>query len=176
MKTPSNLIKLFFYVLALTLQLQYNASALISNSVKENEKEFGDHLSSIQYSEDSSRFSGKRVYNLPFFGWNVEVLYVDGKSISEVARPRGGKVKKQILTEQEANVIADMLFKKKDRGPYRKQVKNANFISHFFEEGVVSYEMKLDDRRKDYVGIIGVRTILYSNGNGFNDIKINAYH
>ena len=80
-----------------------------------------------------------------------------------------------MISEREANAIADMLYPRKERGRYRKQIKNAHFLSHFFEHGVVSYEMQLDARRKHHIGVIGVRTVLYSDGNKFKSIKVNAY-
>lgn len=150
--------------------------AKLENKIKENEKQFGSELVSKQFSEDDRNFSGKKVYHFPLYGWQVEVLYINNRSASEVVRPKGDNFKKKMITESEANVIADMLYPKKDRGPYRKQVKNANFISHFFERGVISYEMELDKRRKNHIGVIGVRALLYSNGDVFKNIMINAYH
>lgn len=151
------------------------AKAKINNSPKDNENQFGKEFYSKQFSEGWAKFAGRKIYQLPLYGWQSEVLYKDGKSYSETARPKGKWVKKNIITEQEANVISDILFDKKDRGSYKKQIKNANFISHFFDNGVVSYEMKLDDRRNNHIGIIGVRAILYSNGDKFKDVKVNAY-
>lgn len=151
-------------------------SASLSNKPHENQKQFSKEISSNQYTSDNRNFSGKKVYHLGLYGWQVEAIYVNGKSISETARPKGDNLKKTLITEKEANVIADMLYPKKARGLYRKQIKNANFISHFFENGVISYEMALDKRRKNHIGIVGVRAVLYSNGAHFKDIKVNAYH
>ena len=149
--------------------------ARLGNKVNENQKQYNKELVSKQFSEDEKNFSGKKIYQFPLQGWQVETIYRDGKSFSETARPRGNKVKKQMITEKEANVIADMLYPRKERGKYRKQINNANFVSHFFEDGVVSYEMQLDGKRKNHVGVIGVRTILYSDGKTFKSIKVNAY-
>ena len=150
--------------------------ASLGNDVNANKKRFGGEISSKEYSDEKRNFIGKKGYQLSLFGWQVEAIYKDGKSFSETARPKGNRVKKNMITEQEANVIADTLYPRKNRGPYRKQIKNANFVSHFFEYGVVSYEMELDKRRKKHLGVIGVRTILYSNGDTFRKIKVNAYH
>ncbi len=150
--------------------------ASLNNDVNANKKQFGGEISSKEYSDGKRNFIGKKVYQSSFFGWQVEAIYKDGKSFSETARPKGNRVKKNMITEQEANVIADILYPRKNRGSYRKQIKNANFVSHFFEYGVVSYEMELDKRRKKHLGVIGVRTILYSNGDTFRKIKVNAYH
>jgi len=161
----------------LTLSLiQLPSLAKIQNTTKDNEKQFGKEIISKQFTDDKWKFNGKKVYKCPLFGWQIEALFKDGKSYSESARPKEKNAKKDLITEQEANVIADMLFEKKDRGDYRKQVKNAHFISHFFENGVISYEMKLDASGKNHIGVMGVRAILYSNGEKFKDIKINAYH
>lgn len=168
-------VKIIF-VMCLIFIFNNYSYAMVNNSIRENERQYGKSISSTQYSQSWFKYSGKEIYQHPFFGWQVEVLYKDGKSIAETARPKGKNVKKPMISEQEANVIADSLFTKRDRGDYKKQVKNANFISHFFENGVVSYEMKLDDRKRNYMGIIGVRTVLYSDGARFKDIKINAYH
>lgn len=162
---------LLFFLIALLPSF-----AVLGNSVNENERQFGREIASKQFSDGWRNFSGKKVYEFPLFGWQVEVLYKDGKSYSETARPKGNKVKKNLLAEKEANVIADTLYPKKNRGEYRKQVKNANFVSHFFEHGLVSYEMQLDKRRKSHVGITGVRTVVYSDGAAFREIMINAYH
>ena len=153
------------------------ATAKLTNNVHENKRQYGSEVITKYFSEEEGRsFTGKKVYQLPFFGWQVEVLYTNGMSFSEAARPKGNKVNKQLITEKEANAIADFLFPKKERGAYRKQVTNANFISHFFESGVVSYEMRLDDRRKRQLGVSGVRTVLYEKGQTFKNIMINAYH
>ena len=149
--------------------------AKLSNKVSENQRQFGKELISKQFSEGEKNFTGKKVYQFPYFGWQMEALYRDGRSFSETARPKGNKVKKDLLTEKEANVIADVLYPKKDRGKYRKQIKNAHFISHFFEHGVISYEMLLDKKRKSHLGTVGVRTVLYSNGEVFKNIMVNAY-
>ncbi len=163
-------------LVVLFILLPSQAFAKLGNKVNENKKQFGEELVSQEFSEPKDSFSGKKIYNFPLFGWQLEVIYRDGKSFSETARPKGNKIKKQILTEKEANVISDVLYPKKERGHYRKQIKNANFLSHFFDNGVVSYEMRLDKKRKHHIGVTGVRTILYSNGSKFKDIKVNAYH
>lgn len=166
----------FFTIVALFFFFTNHSYAKLGNNINENLRQFGKEIITKAYTKEDKNFSGKKAYLLPYFGWQIEAIFKDGRSFSEAARPRGNKVKKQLITEKEANVIADVLFPKKERGPYRKQVKNANFISHFFESGVVSYEMKLDERRKNHVGVIGVRTVLYSNGDTFKNIMINAYH
>ena len=158
------------------LLFQSSAQARLENKVSENHRQFGRELISKQFSDGNRNFSGKKVYDFPLYGWQVEAIYRDGKSFSESARPKGDKLKKQMISEREANVIADMLYPRKERGKYRKQINNANFVSHFFEHGVVSYEMLLDKKRKNHVGVIGVRTVLYSDGKTFKAIKINAYH
>jgi len=158
------------------LSFYNNSIAKLDNKVTENKKQFGVELFTKQYSEEERNFSGKKTYEFPLFGWQVEVIYKDGRSFSETSRPKGTKVKKYTISEREANVIADILYPKKERGAYRKQVKNANFISHFFEHGVVSYEMQLDKKRKYHVGVVGVRAVLYSDKLTFKDIKVNAYH
>lgn len=152
------------------------AASKLGNTVSENQRLYGKELVTKQFSESDKNFSGKKTYDFPLHGWQMEVIYRDGESYSEVVRPKGNKIKKTMIIEKEANVIADMLYPRKERGPYRKQVNNANFLSHFFEKGVVSYEMQLDKRRKKHIGVIGVRTILYSNGDIFKKIMINAYH
>ena len=163
-------------LLALILLLPICTFAKLTNNIHENERQYGNEITTKQYSEDGKRFTGKIVYPFPLYGWQVETIFIDGRSISESARPKGNKAIKKIISEKEANVIADMLYPKKERGPYRKQVKNANFISHFFEKGVISYEMQLDLRRKNYIGVTGVRAILYEREQTFKDIMINAYH
>lgn len=166
-----------FLSLLILLSLILNpVLAKLGNKANENRRQFGEELKSNQFSEEERNFSGKKTYEFPLFGWQVEVIYRDGRSFSEAARPKGPKVKKYMLSEREANVISDILYPKKKRGPYRKKVKNANFISHFFEHGVVSYEMQLDKKRRNHIGVIGVRTVLYSDGTTFKDIKVNAYH
>ena len=164
------------FVLCILLISQSNAQARLENKVNENQRQYGKEIISKQFSETEKNFAGKKVYQFPLYGWRVEAIYRDGRSFSETARPRGNKVKKQIITEREANAIADMLYPRKERGRYRKQINNANFVSHFFEHGVVSYEMQLDDRRKNHIGVIGVRSILYSDGKNFKSVKVNAYH
>ena len=167
----------FFLLLvsSLVILFQSTAQARLGNSVKENQRQYGNELSSKQFSESNRNFSGKKTYNFSLYGWQVEAIYRDGKSFSEAARPKGDKVKKEMISEKEANVIADMLYPRKERGRYRKQIKNAHFVSHFFEPGVVSYEMQLDKRKKHHVGVVGIRTILYSDGQTFKSIKVNAY-
>ena len=166
----------FFIFLASLLLFQSTAHAKLENSVKENQRQYGRELSSKQFSDNNRNFSGKKTYQFSLYGWQVEAIYRDGESFSESARPRGNKVKKEMITEREANAIADMLYPRKERGRYRKQIKNAHFLSHFFEHGVVSYEMQLDKRKKSHIGVIGVRTVLYSDGKIFKSIKVNAYH
>ena len=150
--------------------------AKLGNKVSENQRQYGKELITKQFSEGEKNFAGKKAYQFPLYGWQVEAIYKDGRAFSETARPKGNKVQKQMITEREANVIADILYPRRERGQYRKQVDNANFVSHFFEHGVVSFEMQLDKRRKNHLGVIGVRTILYSNGDVFKNIMINAYH
>ncbi|MBI3591566.1 MAG: hypothetical protein HY094_09360 [Candidatus Melainabacteria bacterium] len=166
-------VLLFFASIAISIS---HAQAKLGNKVHENEKQFGKELITKQFSETEKNFTGKKIYQFPLHGWQVEAIYRDGRSFSETARPKGNKVKNQMLTEREANVIADMLYPRKDRGSYKKQIDNANFVSHFFEYGVVSYEMELDKRRKKHVGVVGVRTVLYSDGDKFKNIMVNAYH
>lgn len=168
-------VRLFIYLLFMIFIFPACVCAKLGNSISENRRQYGKELITKTYVEEDRHFAGKKVYPFWLFGWEVEAIFRDGKTFSESARPKGSRVKKKLITESEANVIADMLFPKKDRGAYRKQVKNANFISHFFENGVVSFEMELDQRRKNHVGVKGVRTILYSNGEIFKDIKVNAY-
>ena len=163
---------LLFFVSCLKLP----ALAIIGNKVHENQKQYSKELISKEFINEHRNFTGKKIYQFPLHGWQVEVLYRDEKSFSETARPKGKKVTKNIITEKEANVIADILYPRKERGAYRKQIDNANFVSHFFEYGVVSYEMQLDKRRKKHIGVVGVRTVLYSNGDVFKNIKVNAYH
>lgn len=167
---------LFFCFFISLILFGSNAHARLENKVNENQRQYGRELISKQFSENNKNFSGKKTYNIPLYGWQVEVLYRDGRSFSESARPQGNKVKKPMITEREANVIADMLYPRKERGRYRKQINNAHFVSHFFEEGVVSYEMQLDKRKKNHIGVIGIRTVLYSDGQKFKSIKVNAYH
>lgn len=152
-----------------------STSARLNKTVKENKKLYGKELKIKQYSESKRNFSGKIIYKVPNYDWRIETIYTNGVSFSESARP-DDKSKKQIIKESDANVIADKLFPKYLRGKYRKQVKNANFISHFFDNGIVSYEMQLDKRRRDHVGISGIRTLLYQNKTTYDGIKINAYH
>ncbi len=168
-------MRLLLYVLVSLFLFACPAQARLGNSVKENQRQYGSELSSKQFSESNRNFSGKKTYNFPLYGWQVEAIYRDGKSFSEAARPRGDKVKKEMTSEKEANVIADILYPRKERGRYRKQIKNAHFVSHFFEPGVISYEMQLDKRKKHHVGVIGIRTVLYSDGQTFKSIKVNAY-
>ena len=165
-------------LLAMTATLLFSncAFAELENKPNENERLYGKELSVKQFSDDKKKFTGKIVYEFPLLGWQIEALYVDGKSFSEAARPKGNKVKKTIITEKEASAIADILFPRKHRGPYKKQMTNANFVSHFFDKGVVSFEMQLDARRRNHIGIIGIRTVLYNNGQTFKTIKVNAYH
>ena len=167
---------IFIFLLTLILLLSSGALAKLGNRPGENERQYGDEIVSKQFSDDKRDFTGKKVYALPFFGWQLEIIYTNGRSFSETARPKGNKVKKSILTEKEANTIADFLFPRKTRGPYKKQVVNANFVSHFFENGVVSYEMQLDKKRKNHTGVIGVRTLSYNDGATFKNVMINAYH
>ena len=173
-----NMKRNFFMLLAscFLLLFQSSAQAKLENKVSENQRQYGNELISKQFSDSNKNFSGKKTYQFQLYGWQLEAIYKDGRSFSESARPRGNKVKKQMITEREANTIADMLYPKKERGKYRKQIKNAHFISHFFEDGVVSYEMQLDKRGKNHLGVIGVRTVLYSDGKTFKSIKVNAYH
>ena len=153
-----------------------SAQARLENKVSENQRQYGKELISKQFSDSNRNFSGKKTYPLSLYGWQIEAIYKDGKSFSESARPRGNKVKKEMIPEREANVIADILYPRKERGRYKKQIKNAHFLSHFFEHGVVSYEMQLDKKGKNHLGVIGVRTVLYSDGKSFKSIKVNAYH
>ena len=163
-------------IIILFFSVTTNAFAKIGNKIYENEKQYGKELERKQFSEKKKDFAGKIYYNFPLHGWQIVALYKDGEVISEAVRPNGNKVKKDMITEKEANVIADITYPRKERGPYKKQIKNANFISHFFDNGVVSYEMQLDKRRKKHLGIIGVRAVLYSGDAMFKDIKVNAYH
>lgn len=163
-------------VFIIALFLPCNALATLGNKVNENWWQYGKELVEQQFGEGGRKFSGKKTYNFPRLGWQVEAIYREGKSFSEAARPRGNKVTKKMISINEANVIADILYPKDRRGPYRKQITNAHFISHFFDHGVVSYEMQLDSRGKNHIGVIGVRTVLYSNGDKFKDIRVNAYH
>ena len=164
---------IFLILLLISCSPSYGA---LENRVNENQKQYGKELINKQFSDSERNFSGKKVYNFPLYGWQVEALYRDGKSISESVRPKGSKVLKEMISEKEANIIADIMYPKKERDSYKKQIVNAHFISHFFEHGVVSFEMKLDKRGKNHIGVIGVRTVLYSNGDRFKDIKVNAYH
>src|SRR3989338_8874602 len=163
----------FLCLSASLLLFESNTQARLENKITENQRQYGNELVSKQFSDNNRNFSGKKTYQFPLYGWQLEAIYRDGKSFSESARPRGNKVKKQIITEREANIISDILYPKKERGKYRKQIKNAHFISHFFENGVVSYEMLLDKRGKNHLGIIGVRAVLYSDEKTFKSIKVN---
>lgn len=169
------LLKLVIFLICFFL-FQNKALSKLGNTVSENQRQYGRELETKQFSETDRNFSGKKIYQLPYFGWQLEAIYKNGKSFSETARPKGNKVKTNMIKEREANTIADFLYPKGKRGSYKKYVKNANFLSHFFEYGVVSFEMQLDKRKKNHLGVIGVRTVLYSDGNTFKSIKINAYH
>lgn len=150
------------------------AKSKIRSTFDENKKNLGKLIDKEIYNDDKESFAGRVFYKLLNSDWNVEVLYKDNLSYSETARPTSSSTKK-IIQQAEANIIADTLFPVAIRGPYKKMVKNAKFISHFFNNGVVSFEMQLDKRGKNHIGIIGVRTILYSDGDTFSKIKINAY-
>ena len=164
------------FLLLLLLSIYNCALAKLGDKPSESQKQYGKELVTKDFSSGNRIFSGKKVYSFPLYGWQIEAIYREGMSFSESVRPKGNKVQKQIITEREANVIADLVYPKKERGPYRKQVKNANFVSHFFEHGVISYEMQLSKARKHYVGVRGVRAVLYGNNEVFKDIMINAYH
>lgn len=159
-----------------TILFQNAALAKIGKTLSENSKLYGNEISSTDYCEDKKIYTGKKIYQFPSFGWQLESIYKNGKSFSETIRPKGSKVSKKIITEQEASSIAAAVYPREERGMYRKQVKNAHFISHFYEKGVVSIEMQLDSKRKQHIGVIGVRCILYSDGASFNNIKVGAYH
>ena len=167
---------LIIFLIVFVLVNKSTSYASLDNKISENQKQYGKELESRQFSETDRHFSGEKIYLFSLYGWQVQVLYKDGRSFSESARPKGNNVKKEMISEKEATVIADILYPRKKRGSYKKQITNAHFISHFFEHGVVSFEMKLDKRGKKHVGVIGVRTVLYSNGDIFKDIKVNAYH
>lgn len=165
------------YILILSIFLfQFPVNAKIGNKLADNQKQYGKELSSKSFSDDKKNYAGRAIYQFPLYGWQVETLYKDNLSFSETVRPKGSKVSKNLLTEYEAASIAALAYPRVERGPYRKQVKNAHFISHFYEFGVVSLEMKLDSSRKKHVGVIGVRCIKYSDDETFNKIMIGAYH
>ena len=167
----------FFKVIFIVLLFTPNqAFASLRNNISENKRKYGKEIITKAFNDEEKKFSGKKIYQFQMFGWQVESIFRDGRVFSETARPRGPKVKKLLIAEREANTIADILFPRDMRGAYKKQINNANFISHFFEHGVVSFEMELDKKRKKHVGVVGVRTVLYSNGDGFKSIKVNAYH
>lgn len=166
----------FCFVFVFLLISTLPAFARLGNTVSENKRQFGKELLTKEYIGTGKSFCGKKIYQFPLYGWQLEAIYRDGKSFSETVRPKGNKVSKEMISEQEANVISDALYSRRTRGGYRKQIKNAHFISHFFEHGVISYEMRLSKIRKKHVGVIGVRAILYSNGDTFKKIKVNAYH
>ncbi len=168
-------LKLTFLLLFVAFYVS-PANAMLGNNVNENKRQFGKELDTKDFTGKNGDFCGKKSYPFSLYGWQVEAIYADGKSFSETVRPKGGKVTKEMISEKEANSIADMLYPKKERGRYRKQIDNANFVSHFFEYGVISFEMQMDKRRKRHIGVIGVRTVLYSNGDKFKDIMVNAYH
>ncbi len=163
-------------IILIFLTNTHQAFAKLDNKINENERQYGKAINEKQFSDKKNDFAGKIYYNFPLHGWEIVALYRDGKVISEAVRPIGHKVKKEMISEREANVIADIIYPRKERGHYKKQITNANFISHFFDEGVISYEMQLDKRRKKHLGIIGVRAVLYSDDAMFKDIKVNAYH
>ncbi|GEM_PF-3595561 len=169
--------KVFFKVIFIVLLFSpIQVFPSLRNSINENKRKYGKEIITKAFNNEEKKFSGKKIYQFPMLGWQVESIFRDGRVFSETARPKGSKVSKLLITEREANTIADVLFPKNIRGAYKKQINNANFISHFFEHGVVSFEMELDKKRKRHVGITGVRTVLYSNGDNFKSIKVNAYH
>lgn len=169
-------MKYLLILIITTIFFQNTAFAKIGKTLSENSKLYGNEISSVDYCEDKKNYTGKKTYQFPSFGWQLESIYKNGKSFSETIRPKGNKVSKKLITEQEASSIAAAVYPREERGMYRKQVKNAHFISHFYEHGVVSIEMQLDNRRKQHVGVIGVRCIVYSDGASFNNIKVGAYH
>jgi hypothetical protein len=167
----------YFILLITTILLfQFPVSAKIGNKLADNQKQYGKEMSSKNYCDDKKNYAGKAVHQFPLYGWQVETIYKDGMSFSETVRPKGSKVTKKIITEYEAASIAAVAYPREERGPYRKQVKNAHFISHFYEFGVVSLEMLLEKSKKKHVGVIGVRCIKYSDNETFSKIMIGAYH
>ena len=165
----------YLLILALFL-LVIPVNAKIGKNLSENSKLYGGEISSVDYCEDKKNYTGKKTYQFPSFGWQLESIYKNGKSFSDTVRPKGSKVSKKIITELEASSIAATVYPREERGMYRKQVKNAHFISHFYENGVVSIEMQLDEKRKQHIGVIGIRCIVYSDGASFNNIMAGAYH
>ena len=131
--------KLLVFILIIVLINSHQAFAKLDNKINENERQYGKSINETQFSDKKSDFAGKIYYDFPLHGWQIVALYRDGKVISETVRPRGFKVKKEILSEREANAIGDIVYPRKERGPYRKQINNANFISHFFDKGVISF-------------------------------------
>jgi len=169
-------MKCFYILITAILLFQLPVSAKIGNKPADNQKQYGKEISSKNYCEDKKNYAGKAIYQFPLYGWQIETIYKDGKSFSETVRPKGSKVSKRLLTEYEAASIAAIAYPREERGPYRKQVKNAHFISHFYEFGVVSLEMQLDKSRKKQTGVTGVRCIKYSDNETFSKIMIGAYH
>ena len=172
----NDVIIILILLLMLFVTLTNPSFARIGNSIHENEKQYGKELERKQFSDKKKDFAGKIYYNFPLHGWQIVALYKDGKVISETVRPKGNKVKKDMITEREANVVADIIYPRKKRGAYKKQIENANFISHFFNNGVISHEMQMDKRRRKHLGVVGVRAVLYSDSAIFKNIKVNAYH
>lgn len=168
---------LFSYLFALSLGLLPLAGVCkLNSSLTQNKWLYGKELKITQFSDSMKNFNGKITYKVPNTDWNVLVTYTNGKSFAEAARPSSTS-RRRFLSQSNANAVADTLFPKKDRGIYRKQVKNARFISHFFQNGVVSFEMKLDPKNKSHIGIEGVRVHKYQNGTSFSKaVKVNAYH
>ena len=109
-KNKLDVIIILFILLAL---FPIPSFAKIGNKIHENERQYGKELEKKQFSEQKKDFAGKIYYNFPLQGWQIIALYRDGKVISETIRPRGHMVKKDMISEREANAIADIGWSRK---------------------------------------------------------------
>lgn len=147
----------------------------LGNSPIQNKWMYGKTIEEEEFSNSNEPFSGKITYRLPKTDWYVTVIYSKGKSYSETARPHKGSTK-TYYTNQESFQIADDLFPRNNRGLFKKEVKNARFISYFYDNGVVSFEMKLDSKNKSHIGVEGIRCLYYHGGTTYNtETMVNAY-
>ncbi len=67
-------------ILIITIILfQNTAFAKIGKTLGDNSKLYGNEISSVDYCEDKKIYTGKKIYQFPSFGWQLESIYKNGK-------------------------------------------------------------------------------------------------
>jgi hypothetical protein len=157
-----------FLILALIVNT-LSAQARLNASFLENKTQYGEPVM-LEKLPTASGFTGFATYWLDR-DWKLVAFFRNDKVRSEHLMPRDTKNPK--LTRDEVRQRAFKMFWQSHRGAYQKKITFPRAEGHFFDNGLITYEYKLDGNR--LIGYQGIKVLIYENNQPYYKINPKAY-